>query len=136
MLDPQTRERLQEEYTKPFHQIPFSESKKTYEVAGCSDILQITLNLSPEGEVSLYFAGEGCLLCLSSASLMCRLAERLTLPQLRELLKEAKNTLEKGVKAKTQDLKFLETFYEKPNRRHCVALAWEGLEQELEKIRL
>jgi nitrogen fixation NifU-like protein len=135
MLGKSTQDLLKKEYLEPFHKEPMNPKRETYQLSDCSDVLQIRPEVSNEGKLSLYFSGEGCQLSLSSASLMCRLLEGFTPQDAQQQIQRVKTSLFQGSPMEmTEELSFLSVFYTKPNRRNCVALAWEGLEKELLKL--
>ena len=101
----------------------------------CGDEIDLQVRFGPEQEVAeIKFTGQGCAICLASASMMTTKLKGLTRAQAVDLA-EAFHALVTGADAPAAsglgDLQLLEGVRKFPQRVKCAMLAWRAFQQAL-----
>ena len=101
----------------------------------CGDELDLHVRFGPDREVAeIKFTGQGCAICLASASMMTTKLKGRTRAQAQELA-DAFHALVTGAAAAPGpglgDLQLLEGVRKFPQRVKCAMLAWRAFEQAL-----
>jgi nitrogen fixation protein NifU and related proteins len=103
----------------------------------CGDEVNIELKISGDQIEDARFGGEGCAICMASASLMTQAIKRRPCECARSLFTEFQNLLEGGEAAATDfkrlgDLAALAGVRDFPQRVSCAMLPWRALQQALQ----
>ena len=101
----------------------------------CGDEIDLHVRFGPEREVAeIKFTGQGCAICLASASMMTMKLQGRSRAQAEELA-TAFHALVTGAEATTApglgDLQLLEGVRKFPQRVKCAMLAWRAFQQAL-----
>ncbi len=101
----------------------------------CGDEIDLHVRFGPEQEVAeIKFTGQGCAICIASASMMTMKLKSRTRAQAEELV-EAFHALVTGSAANPVaglgDLQLLEGVRKFPQRVKCAMLAWRAFQQAL-----
>lgn len=104
----------------------------------CGDEISVHLKFGPDDKVEgISFTGNGCSICMASASLMTLKVKKKTRAEAEELMHNFQDLLtseeERAPSAKLGDLGLFIGVRKFPLRVKCATLAWHALEEALQK---
>ncbi|HRJ73121.1 MAG TPA: SUF system NifU family Fe-S cluster assembly protein [Terrimicrobiaceae bacterium] len=101
----------------------------------CGDEIQLAVKLTPDAIEALKFTGQGCAICMASASLMTVKVKGRNREDARRMLRAFHDMLtapeEPQIPEDFGDLQVFGAVRRFPQRVKCAALAWRALEQAL-----
>lgn len=100
----------------------------------CGDELELMLRLDLDGRcIRARFVGQGCALCMASASMMAQAIEGLDAQSLEGLAQALDDALDPGAAEPSAPLGLdaLLVVRQTPARRRCVTLPWQALKAAL-----
>ncbi len=101
----------------------------------CGDEIDLSVKLSPEKIEALKFTGQGCAICMASASLMTVKVKGKTRQEATQFIQDFKHMLTAADPGEPPDyfgdLQIFGAVRRFPQRVKCAALAWRALEQAL-----
>jgi nitrogen fixation NifU-like protein len=101
----------------------------------CGDEIELAVKLTPENVETLKFTGQGCAICMASASLMTIKVKGKTRDEAAGMVQTFRNMLitpeETELPESFGDLQVFSAVRRFPQRVKCATLAWRALEQAL-----
>lgn len=136
MDDVRIREILTEHGYHPIgKKMPVNPQAQGHEVNPyCGDELTVYLDLNPAGEYQFIYQGQGCAVCMASASILSSTVQAPNQQELHERYSQALAFIHKqshGQLPEYEDWEALSWFYSNPRRLACVDVAWKAAAQAL-----
>lgn len=100
----------------------------------CGDEVEVGLRFDGETIAWARFRGRGCAICIASASMLTEAVSGRRREEARQLGISLRESFGPAATAVPEPLTALAPVREHPSRYRCVLLAWEALEQALERF--
>jgi len=111
--------------------------------ATCGDDITLDFSISPDGILKdICFHGEGCMISLASASILCETVQGKKKAEILDFCKRIEKLLtppyENITEAELKDKEYLALadIQNYPARKKCALLAWKTLKKALDKIQV
>jgi nitrogen fixation NifU-like protein len=102
----------------------------------CGDEIEVGISCDNEVLETVRFRGRGCSICLASASMMTECTSGLKIQQARQLIEKLQQWFSNtnNEMPPNENLAALGTIRQHPARKKCVLLAWQAIDETLDKI--
>ena len=103
----------------------------------CIDNIDLYIKVEDNVIKDIKFEGEACVISISSTSIMCSLLKDKTIDEAIEIVKNYNNMIEEKEydESVLKEAIVFDDIYKQPSRKKCATLSWDGLLEELEKLK-
>ena len=103
----------------------------------CIDNIDLYIKVEDNVIKDIKFEGEACVISISSTSIMCSLLKDKTIEEAIEIVRNYNNMIEEKEydESVLKEAIVFDDIYKQPSRKKCATLSWDGLLEELEKLK-